>query len=246
MTRPSSGSMAWRWRDSDFRPTLPADPPFNTTAVYERGNDPWSELVLTNAATLVQPGANVLAIQGWAKAPQLRSEQEDAGVYNIWDFCLDASLGTPPEATGTPGASEFGLRHHRAARRAQHHPRPDLPEILGSDHRDRQNRRPPGRRTGADPLSGVRRRAVSSRPPCRSPIPRSSPTPASRCHPTPHLKTPRTGPPSPWSMTARSPATSRATAFSPPSFRRSRTAALVRYRITAADLGGRQRARPVR
>lgn len=87
-----------------FPPDAPADPPFNSTAVYERGNDPWSDLIIPRADTLVRPGTNVLAIQGWAKAPQPRSTQEDTGVYNIWDFCLDASLGTDPAHAGTPGS----------------------------------------------------------------------------------------------------------------------------------------------
>ena len=107
-----------------FPPEAPENPPFDTTAVYERGNDPWSELVLTGTDSLVRPGTNVLAIQGWAKAPQLRSEQDDPGVYNQWDFCLDASLGAPPEARGTPGApnSVFATTAPPAVRTITHAP----------------------------------------------------------------------------------------------------------------------------
>lgn len=107
-----------------FPPGAPADPPYNTTALYERGNDPWSELVLTKAASLLKPGTNVLAVQGWAKAPQIRPEQDDPGTYNMWDFCLDAALGTPPEATGTPGAqnSVFAVNSPPAVRTISHAP----------------------------------------------------------------------------------------------------------------------------
>lgn len=107
-----------------FPPGAPADPAFNTTAIYERGNDPWSELVLTRAGTLLKPGANVLALQGWSKAPQIRTEQDDPGTYNQWDFCLDASLGTPLEATGTPGAqnSVWSLTSPPVVRAINHAP----------------------------------------------------------------------------------------------------------------------------
>ena len=82
----------------------PADPPYNHTAYYERGNDPWSELVLANPGAYLTAGTNVIAIQGFAKPPALRSDQDDAGTYNFFDFCIDAELKHVPELTGTPGA----------------------------------------------------------------------------------------------------------------------------------------------
>lgn len=82
----------------------PASPAFNSSAYYERGNDPWSEKVILNTDTLLHSGTNTIAIMGFAKPPQLRSEQEDVGAYNLFDFCIDASLTNVPDTLGTPGA----------------------------------------------------------------------------------------------------------------------------------------------
>ena len=83
----------------------PSDPPFNYQLYYERGNDPWSELVLVNPGAYLNPGANIITIQGFAKppAPRTAGGQEDLGVYNVFDFCVDAELKHVPELTGTPG-----------------------------------------------------------------------------------------------------------------------------------------------
>jgi hypothetical protein len=87
-----------------FPPGSPADPPYNTTAFYERANDPWSEVVLLNAGNLLHAGTNVIAIEGFAKTPQPRSQQEDLTAYNVFDFCIDAELKNAPDILGTPGA----------------------------------------------------------------------------------------------------------------------------------------------
>ncbi len=102
----------------------PSDPPFNTTNIYERGNDPWSEFVLRDAASLLHAGTNTIAIQGFAKAPQLRAGSEDAATYNLFDFCVDAELKNVPELLGTPGAqnSVFVTNGAPAIRDVQHEP----------------------------------------------------------------------------------------------------------------------------
>ena len=102
----------------------PTDPTFNTTNIYERGNDPWSELVLRDAATLLHAGTNTIAIQGFAKAPQLRATQEDNATYNLFDFCVDAELRNVPELLGTPGVqnSVFVMNGAPAIRDVQHAP----------------------------------------------------------------------------------------------------------------------------
>lgn len=87
-----------------FPPGSPADVPFNHTAIYESGNDPWSEFLWVNPGTVLHAGTNTIAIQAFAKPPTLRSNQEDWGVYNVFDFCVDAEIRTPLEAVGTPGA----------------------------------------------------------------------------------------------------------------------------------------------
>jgi hypothetical protein len=87
-----------------FPPTSVGDAAFNSTAVYERGNDPWSEVVIANADSLLHSGTNTIAIHGLSKAPQTRSDQEDFGNYNVFDFSVDAALTNVPETLGTPGA----------------------------------------------------------------------------------------------------------------------------------------------
>jgi Lamin Tail Domain/CotH kinase protein/Concanavalin A-like lectin/glucanases superfamily/Bacterial Ig domain len=108
-----------------FPSNAPSDPAFNSGAYYERGNDPWSELVITNADLVVQPGSNVIAIQGWAKPPLIRtSGQDDPGLYNVFDFSIDAELKNAPEMLGTPGAqnSTFAANSPPAVRNINHSP----------------------------------------------------------------------------------------------------------------------------
>jgi hypothetical protein len=102
----------------------PNDPPFNYTAYYERGNDPWSELVLANPSSYLTVGDNVITIQGFAKPPQTRSDQEDFASYNIFDFSIDAELKNTPELAGTPGAqnSVFSTTNPPAVRDIKHVP----------------------------------------------------------------------------------------------------------------------------
>lgn len=88
-----------------FAPNAPAEPAYNSTAIYERANDPWSDVLWLNPGTLLHEGTNTLAIHAYAKPPQLRNNQEDAGVYRIFDFSVDAELRTPVENLGTPGAA---------------------------------------------------------------------------------------------------------------------------------------------
>ncbi|HWB06063.1 MAG TPA: lamin tail domain-containing protein [Verrucomicrobiales bacterium] len=90
-----------------FPEGAPAEPPASYQAVYERGNDPWSELFLTNAAEYLTTGTNTLAIQGWGKFPRLRgapNAQDDANLYNVFDFAIDAELSTAAQFKATPGA----------------------------------------------------------------------------------------------------------------------------------------------
>ncbi len=110
-----------------FSPGAPADPAFNFQGTYERGNDPWSELVLTNAASYLVTGTNTLAIQGWAKSPRLRggpNGQDDPNLYNIFDFAIDAQLGTATQFKATPGAqnSVFAANGTPAVRGVTHSP----------------------------------------------------------------------------------------------------------------------------
>lgn len=110
-----------------FAPNAPADPAFNFQGTYERGNDPWSELVLTNAASYLVSGTNTLAIQGWAKSPRLRggpNGQDDPGLYNAFDFAIDAQLSTAGQFKATPGAqnSTFTANAGPAVRNVTHSP----------------------------------------------------------------------------------------------------------------------------
>jgi hypothetical protein len=107
-----------------FPPGATGDPAFNTAAHYERGNDPWSELVITNANNLLHSGTNTLAIQGFAKLPVVRSQQDDPNLYNIFDFSIDASLTNVPELLGTPGAqnSVFSTVSPPSVRDIKHSP----------------------------------------------------------------------------------------------------------------------------
>ena len=107
-----------------FPPDAVGEVPFNTTKVYERGNDPWSEAVLLNMGVLLHEGTNVMAIQGIAKAPFTRLQQEDLAAYNIWDFAIDADLRNVPETIGTPGApnSTFAANGAPVVRDVDHRP----------------------------------------------------------------------------------------------------------------------------
>ena len=60
-----------------FPPGSPTDPPFNTTAYYERANNPWCEVILLSAGNLLHAGTNIITIQGFAKPPQPRRRVED-------------------------------------------------------------------------------------------------------------------------------------------------------------------------
>ncbi|RYD32880.1 MAG: hypothetical protein EOP86_14680, partial [Verrucomicrobiaceae bacterium] len=80
------------------------DQAYNTTDYYEHGNDPWSETVIANADKLLVEGANTIAIQAFAKPPQLRSAQDDSTYYGNRDFAIDASLTNVPDGLPTPGA----------------------------------------------------------------------------------------------------------------------------------------------
>lgn len=113
-----------------FQPAAPTDPPFDTTAYYELGNDPWSEAVLLDAGALLHAGANTIAIQGFAKPPQPRptgagpTSQEDPANYNVFDFCVDAELRSAADILGTPGAqnSVFATVAAPAVRDVEHSP----------------------------------------------------------------------------------------------------------------------------
>ena len=111
-----------------FPPNSVGDAAFNSAAIYERGNDPWSEIVIANADSLLHAGTNTIAIHGIAKAPQTRSTQEDFGTYNIFDFSVDAALGNVPETLGTPGAqnSVFSATKGPVIRGIDHSPNAPL------------------------------------------------------------------------------------------------------------------------
>ncbi|MES2707799.1 MAG: lamin tail domain-containing protein [Verrucomicrobiota bacterium] len=79
------------------------DKAYNTTDYYEHGNDPWTETVIANADQLFVEGDNVIAIQAFAKPPQLRGG-DDATAYGNHDFAIDASLTQVPDGLPTPGA----------------------------------------------------------------------------------------------------------------------------------------------
>jgi hypothetical protein len=110
-----------------FAAGAPADPPFNFQGTYERGNDPWSELILTNASSYLVSGTNTLAVQGWAKSPRLRGGpqgQDDANLYNVFDFAIDAHLGTVTHFKATPGVqnSVHAVNGAPAVRNVEHSP----------------------------------------------------------------------------------------------------------------------------
>lgn len=113
-----------------FPPEMTGDPPFDTTLIYERGNDPWSEVVLLNAPALLHPGTNTIAVQGFAKVPATRPtgagglSQEDLANYNVFDFCIDAEVKSSPDMLGTPGAinSVFATNSAPAVRDVHHAP----------------------------------------------------------------------------------------------------------------------------
>ena len=107
-----------------FPPGSPTDPPFNTTAYYERANNPWSEVILLSAGNLLHAGTNIITIQGFAKPPQTRATQDDLANYNIFDFCVDAELKNVPDTLGTPGAqnSAFTANPAPAIRNVTHAP----------------------------------------------------------------------------------------------------------------------------
>ncbi len=100
------------------------DKAYNTTDYYETGNDPWSEIVLANADQLFVAGTNVIAIQAFAKPPQLRSSQDDGSVYNNYDFAVDAEIRDVPDGLPTPGAvnSTFAGNAPPAVQDVTHHP----------------------------------------------------------------------------------------------------------------------------
>lgn len=112
-----------------FYPAAPTDITFNSNAYYELANDPWSETVLLNAGALLQQGTNIICIQGFAKPPQTRSQQEDLGTYNIFDFSVDAELKSSPDILGTPGAqnSVFTNTPPPAVRSVEHSPKAPKP-----------------------------------------------------------------------------------------------------------------------
>ncbi len=112
-----------------FYPGAPTDPPFNTNAYYELGNDPWSETVLLNAGGLLQDGTNIICIEGFAKPPQTRAAQDNLSIYNLFDFCVDAELKSSPDILGTPGAqnSVFTNTPPPAVRDLDHSPRAPKP-----------------------------------------------------------------------------------------------------------------------
>ena len=116
-----------------FIPTMQTgEVPFNETKYYESGNDPWSDTVILDASNLLTAGNNVLAIHGFAKAPQPRTGQtgfpgygqEDLARYNNFDFCIDAELRVATEQGGTPGTqnSVFASNAPPAIRQVGHSP----------------------------------------------------------------------------------------------------------------------------
>lgn len=112
-----------------FTPGSPANVPFNYTGIYENGNDPWSEFLWVNPGSVLHPGTNTIAIQAFAKPPTLRSDQEDWGSYNVFDFCVDAELRTPTEAVGTPGSqnSTYTANSTPPVRDVNHSPKAPKP-----------------------------------------------------------------------------------------------------------------------
>ncbi len=112
-----------------FNPSAPTDPTFNNNAYYEEGNDPWSETVLLNAGALLTPGTNIICVHGFAKLPFIRAGQDDLNTYNLFDFCVDASLGSSPDILGTPGAqnSVFTVTPPPAVRDVDHLPKAPKP-----------------------------------------------------------------------------------------------------------------------
>ena len=107
-----------------FSPDAPVEPAYNSTAIYERANDPWSDILWLNPGTLLHAGTNTLAIHAYAKPPQLRTNQEDTGAYRIFDFSVDADLRTPTENLGTPGAANSSAQMNAAplVRNVEHFP----------------------------------------------------------------------------------------------------------------------------
>ncbi len=111
-----------------FPPNSVGDAAFNSSAIYERANDPWSEIVIANADALLHAGTNTIAIHGLAKPPQTRADQEDFGIYNVFDFSVDAALTNVPETLGTPGAqnSVFSATSGPVIRSIDHSPNTPL------------------------------------------------------------------------------------------------------------------------
>ena len=108
-----------------FPEGAPSSPVFDTTAIYEHANDPWSEMVITNAASFLVPGDNQVAIEGWVKGPRLRSAQEDVAQYNVFDFALDLELAPIVNAfAATPAAqnSVFAVNCPPAVRQVDYSP----------------------------------------------------------------------------------------------------------------------------
>lgn len=112
-----------------FAPNSPVDVPYNHTGIYENGNDPWSEFLWVNPGSVLHAGTNTIAIQALAKPPALRADQEDWGVYNQFDFCVDAELRTSLESIGTPGAqnSNYAANSAPPVRNVSHTPKAPRP-----------------------------------------------------------------------------------------------------------------------
>ncbi|MES2469636.1 MAG: lamin tail domain-containing protein [Verrucomicrobiota bacterium] len=87
----------------------PGDKTYNTSDYYEQGNTPWSEIVLANADQLFVSGTNVIAIQAFAKPPQVRTAQDDSAFYGSYDFAVDAEIRNVPDGLPTPGAVNSNL-----------------------------------------------------------------------------------------------------------------------------------------
>ncbi len=103
----------------------PTEPAAGTTGIYEHSNDPWSEIVLQNTSMLQPNSNNIIAIQGWVKAPRLRGTQEDVAQYNTFDFALDLELMPVRNLfQATPGAanSTFAANCPPAVRQVDHSP----------------------------------------------------------------------------------------------------------------------------
>jgi hypothetical protein len=114
-----------------FQPAAPTDPPFDTNAYYELGNDPWSEQVLLNAGALLHSGTNTIAIEGFAKPPMPRTTIgfESLTDYYVFDFAIDAELRSSPDILGTPGAqnSVFAGNAPPAVHEISHAPKAPKP-----------------------------------------------------------------------------------------------------------------------